>query len=230
MKLKSKIILICALAVTMILISVGGTLAYITSQDSTVNTFTVGKISLTLDEAAVDDYGQAIPGANRVKNREGDIKLIPSQRIDKDPTVTVKKGSEPAYVRMILTIHNESVVSDIVNTARHGLDGDYANLLYNWSNNEWVYETYTVDATANTISFEFRYVDIVDARNVTDDLKLTALFEGLNVPATLTSEDLENLEAGDFQVDVVAHAIQTTGFTSADEAWLNFDEQMAAIQ
>lgn len=230
MKLKSKIILICALAVTMILISVGGTLAYITSQDSTVNTFTVGKISLTLDEAAVDDYGQAIPGANRVKNREGDIKLIPSQRIDKDPTVTVKKGSEPAYVRMILTIHNESVVSDIVNTARHGLDGDYANLLYNWSNNEWVYETYTVDATANTISFEFRYVDIVDARNVTEDLKLTALFEGLNVPATLTSEDLENLEAGDFQVDVVAHAIQTTGFTSADEAWLNFDEQMAAIQ
>ena len=227
MKQKTKIILLCVLAVAMILVSIGGTLAYITSQDTTVNTFTVGRITLTLDEAAVDDYGQAIAGADRVKNRVDPIRLIPSQRIDKDPTVTVEKGSEPAYVRMILTIHNEPVVSEIVNNARHNLGGDYANLLYNWSNNEWVYEDFTVDSTSKTISFEFRYVDVVDARN--GEKKLTALFEGLNLPATLTSEELEELDAGDFQVDVVAHAIQAAGFSDADTAWQSFDEQMADI-
>ena len=76
--------------------TVAGTYAYLTSTDSVTNTFTVGKVAITLDEAKTDAYGVADTTPARVKANE--YKLIPGREYDKDPTVHVEAGSEECYV------------------------------------------------------------------------------------------------------------------------------------
>ena len=58
---KVKVLLLSLCAVLLVAASVLGTLAYLTSQDTVVNTFTVGKVKTTLDEADVHPDGTAIP-------------------------------------------------------------------------------------------------------------------------------------------------------------------------
>ena len=81
---KSKVLITILCAVLLVTVSVLGTLAYLTSQDEVVNTFTVGKVNITLDEAAVNADGTEIAGADRVK--ENNYHLIPGQTYVKDPT------------------------------------------------------------------------------------------------------------------------------------------------
>ena len=60
MKKTRKILLMAACAVLLVCISVGATVAYLTSTDTVTNTFTVGQVAITLDEAKVDMYGDAV--------------------------------------------------------------------------------------------------------------------------------------------------------------------------
>lgn len=57
MKTRSKALLLSLCAVLLVAASVFGTMAYLTSNDSVVNTFTVGSVSITLDEADVKTDG-----------------------------------------------------------------------------------------------------------------------------------------------------------------------------
>lgn len=83
-------------AVVLVAGSIAGTIAYLTSQSETVtNTFTVGKITITLDETDVDLYGVK-DSDNRVKQNE--YKLIPGHEYTKDPTIHVTKGSEACWL------------------------------------------------------------------------------------------------------------------------------------
>ena len=83
-------------AVVLVAGSIAGTIAYLTSETDVVkNTFTVGKITITLDEAKVTAYG-AQDGDTRVK--ENEYKLIPGHEYKKDPTIHVTKGSEACWL------------------------------------------------------------------------------------------------------------------------------------
>ena len=53
-KLRKVLLLACS-AVLLVCLSVGATLAYLTSTDTVKNTFTVGKVAITLDEVNVDE-------------------------------------------------------------------------------------------------------------------------------------------------------------------------------
>lgn len=76
--------------------AVGGTLAWLTSVTGPVtNTFTVGDVKITLDEAPVDLYGKVVSGDRRTENQ---YKLVPSHNYKKDPTVHVAANSEESYV------------------------------------------------------------------------------------------------------------------------------------
>lgn len=91
-----KSIALVMMAVLLVAASVMGTLAYLTSKDSVTNTFTVGKVKITLDEAKVNEYGEADTPASRVK--ENTYKLIPGHAYTKDPTVHFAAGSEASYL------------------------------------------------------------------------------------------------------------------------------------
>lgn len=216
---------VCILAVAGI--SVMGTLAYLTdSTEEVVNTFTMGNVDITLDEAAVDANGVAIQGDDRVTGNK--YKMIPGKSYDKDPTVTVVKGSEESYVRMLLTVNCWKEINAICHP--HG-DTTLGTFFEGYEAQTWkfVKETDNVD---NTHTYEFRYYTTVSAAEATEDVKLEALFTKFKVPGFFTGEDLKQLN--DFKITVNAHAIQATGFeddavtgaSAEDVAWAAFDAQV----
>lgn len=97
MKNTKKALLALTCAVMLVVGSVMGTMAYLQDTTEVVkNTFTVGKVAITLDEAKVDEYGVAVEDANRVTANT--YKLIPGHTYLKDPTVHVAEGSEDAWL------------------------------------------------------------------------------------------------------------------------------------
>ena len=207
---------VCILAVAGI--SVMGTLAYLTDSTEVVNTFTMGNVDITLDEAKVDEYGVAIQGADRVTGNE--YKLIPGKSYDKDPTVTVVKGSEESYVRMLVTVN----CWDKINAICHPYgDTTLGTFFEGYDTNVWV-PAGENDNVDNTHTYEFRYHTTVSAADATENVELEPLFTTFVAPGFLTGEDLKLLEG--FKITVNAHAIQAEGFADADAAWAAFDAQV----
>lgn len=97
MKTKSKALLMTLCAVLLVAASVLGTMAYLTSTTGEVkNTFSIGKINITLDEAPVNEYGEEVDGARRMANS---YKLVPNHEYKKDPTVHVTgENSENSWI------------------------------------------------------------------------------------------------------------------------------------
>ena len=95
MKKGKKIVALLLCAVLLVGATIAGTLAYLTDKDSVENTFTVGKVGLSMDEAKVTEYG-VVDGDTRVKSNT--YKLIPGHEYVKDPTIYVDDNSEKCYV------------------------------------------------------------------------------------------------------------------------------------
>ena len=85
MKTRRNALLLSFCAVLLVVASVFGTVAYMTSKDQVKNTFTVGKVAINLDEAKVTDDGKPVEGADRVKeNRtEENISSAPKNNLKK---------------------------------------------------------------------------------------------------------------------------------------------------
>ena len=79
--------------VLVIAMSVAGTMAYLTSQASVTNTFTVGNVTITMDETDVDNST-----ADKERDTANKYKLIPGMTYTKDPIVHVASGSENCYL------------------------------------------------------------------------------------------------------------------------------------
>ena len=109
MKTRTKALLLAMCAVLLVVTTVMATLAFLTSQTEVVkNTFTVGNVVITLDEAKVDEDGQATTGP-RVK--ENTYRLYPSKEYDKDPTVHVDDASEDCWI-FVKIIDEIAVIQD----------------------------------------------------------------------------------------------------------------------
>ena len=98
MKTKSKALLMTLCAVLLVAASVLGTMAYLTSTTGEVkNTFSIGKIAITLDEAKVDLDGVAVTHATRGNGNA--YKLVPGHTYTKDPTVhVIDENSENSWI------------------------------------------------------------------------------------------------------------------------------------
>lgn len=209
MKTKSKALLLAVCAVLLVTASVLGTMAYLTSQDEVVNTFTVGAVSIKLDEAKVDQNGVVVKDAPRVD--ENSYKLIPGQSYTKDPTVTVEKGSEKAYVKMTVTVNKTDKLDAIDFDLMENVEG------YNSAN--WIDKGYTEDEDNNTRTYEFWYKEAVTATSA--DVKLPALFQKITLPGTITNGELESFKG--MTITIQAHAIQAAGFSDATAAWAAYN-------
>lgn len=216
MKTQAKVLIAALCAVLLVVGSVMGTLAYLTDRQAVVNTFTVGNVDITVDEAPVTPDGEVIPGEDRVEGN--DYHLIPGQTYTKDPTMTVKKGSEESYVRMMVTINCISQLRGIFGEGflpHEYIDGKDDSI--------WVYNS-TVENGDNTVTYEFRYYKTVDAFEATEDIVLEPLFTSFTIPGELTGEQLATI--ADLEIRVEGHAIQTASFDSADAAWTAFGAQI----
>ena len=200
--MKKKIVALC-LCIALAVVAIGGaTLAYFTDTKTATNTFTVGNVKIELTEP----------------NWKSDSKLVPGTEISKDPTVTVVKGSEECYVRILMTI-NKSKEWDAIFDADNTLKIE--NFFKGYVPANWTYIKNTENANGNTRTYEFRYKEAVNALNADKDVTLPALFTAVNVPSTLTGAQISTLKG--FNIVIEAQAIQTASFNNdVDAAWAAF--------
>ena len=95
-KTTKKVLALVSSAVLLVSASVLGTMAYLSSQDVVTNTFSVGKVTITLDEADVKTDGTKEDTTDRVKRNE--YHLMPGHDYIKDPTVHVAANSENRWI------------------------------------------------------------------------------------------------------------------------------------
>lgn len=212
MKTRSKALLLTLCAVVLVIATVFGTMAYLTSTDEVKNTFTVGSVKITLDEAKANPDGSLVANADRVKANS--YKLLPGHTYNKDPMVTVLKGSEPSYVKMTVTFSKANELDAIF-----APDGANLTSIFNGYNaTNWIGKGNTKDAAANTRTYEFWYKETVDAPDA--DVALDALFDSITVPGEITNQQLATIEG--MTITVNAYAIQADGFANAEAAWVAF--------
>jgi len=217
MKTKSKVLVLMLSAAALVAASVFGTMAYLTDTDNVTNTFTVGRVEIVLDEADVKTDG-TLETNERVQ--ENQYHLLPGHTYIKDPTVTVKAGSEESYVRMMVTVTFKNPLTD------SQLATKLEEIFSGYEAEIWNRAAKTVSEERNVITYEYRYYTTADDKSGPNgDGKLEPLFTALTVPGTYTNETIEFL--GGMSIVVNAHAIQSDGFDNADLAWAAFDGQYA---
>ena len=224
MKTKSKALLLTLCAVLLVAASVLGTMAYLTSTDEVQNTFTVGQVKITLDEAKVTTDGEPVEGAARVT--ENSYKLMPGHTYTKDPTIHVDAASEDCFIRAKVTLTN---AKEWIAIATKYADNKVENIIKGTDDNIWWVSQPAVDNEKNTVTYTFVYkneshTDELGKRIWTStDSKDLVLFNEIAIPGALTNDDLEAV--GSSKITVVAEAIQADGFESEAAAWAAFDEQ-----
>ena len=229
MKKTKKIVALFLAAVMLVCTTVAATVAYLTSVTEVVeNTFTVGNVKITLDEAKVNEKGLKDNGASG-RVTDNSYHVYPGMTYDKDPQVHVKAGSEEAYIRMQVTVSDLNALKNAFPKAKYPTwyNGDVfllQMLVEGWDKEVWL----TKGFDPETGIYEFWYKDTVDASESATDINLEPLFKNVIIPETITNVVPEGAASGtlsefeylnNIKINVVAHAIQAEGFANADAAW-----------
>lgn len=224
MKTKSKALLLTLCAVLLVTASVLGTMAFLTSTASVENTFTVGSVKITLDEAKVTTDGEPVEGAARVT--ENSYKLMPGHTYTKDPTIHVDAASEDCFIRAKVTLTN---AKEWIAIATKYADNKVENIIKGTDDNIWWVSQPAVDNEKNTVTYTFVYkneshTDELGKRIWTStDSRDLVLFNEIAIPGGLTNDELAAV--GSSKITVVAEAIQADGFETEAAAWAAFDAQ-----
>ena len=180
-------LVICLLAIGI----VGATMSYFTDKETSTNTFTMGKVDITLTETSTpSDDGSVLAG---VQNNDGGYeytKILPGLVYSKEPTVTVEAGSVDAWV----------IVTATVPTV-YDFDG-----LLTQTNDGYTLEKKTV-GDKTTYYFYYNGVKAAGAA--------VTPFTQVTINPALTQE----IAGEAFDIVVNAYAIQKEGFTSAKAAY-----------
>ena len=170
-----KALFIMLSAALIVCATVAGTLAWLTdTTEPVVNTFTVGDINIELKETTGETY-----------------KMVPGIELVKDPTVTVKAGSEACwlFVKVVKSGNFDSFMTFEMADGWIALSG-YAGVYYR-----------NVDATNADTGF-----DVLKNNNVM-------------VRDTVTKTMLEDAKTNAPTLTFTAYAVQKDGIDDADTAW-----------
>ena len=193
MKTRSKALLLTLCAVLLVTASVLGTMAYLTSTDQVVNTFTVGNVAITLDEADVDN---STPGEND-RDKANAYKLMPGHTYTKDPIVHVDSKSEDCYLFVKVVNEITAIEGDTKVAAQMTAKG--------WGAVDGVPDVYVY--TQNSAP-----AVVTGGSNVT-------VFENFTISGTVDNATLAAYN--NKTITVTAYAIQADGFEgkTASQIW-----------
>ncbi len=199
MKTKSKALILALCAVLLVTASVFGTMAYLTSTDKVENTFTVGSVAITLDEARVNTDGSLAAPAGRVE--ENSYKLLPGHEYTKDPMIHVDPTSEDCY----LFVKVENGIADIEKAGT-------TTVASQMTRNGWKY----VDGNV------YVYVGTGAGANAPLEVSASAnihVFDNITIDGSVNGDTLANYK--DKTITVTAYAVQKDGFEgkTAEAIW-----------
>ena len=196
MKTRTKVLGLMMAAVLLVSATIFGTMAYLTDKDTVTNTFTVGNVAITLDEAQVDPTtGKAPENAERVKANR--YKLLPGHEYDKDPTVHFADKSEASW--LFIEVTNE--ITGIESTAE-----GYKRIATQITENGWT----ALDGVDGV------YYQKVGANNSGSAVDYK-VFQGFTVDGSVNGTTLAYYN--NKTVKVTAYAVQADGFDTASAAW-----------
>jgi len=194
-----KIVTLVLCMVLVAALSVAGTLAYLTSTDEVVNTFTYGKIEIKMDETDVDEYGVK---DGDTRNKANTYKLIPGHKYTKDPIVYVKSDSENSYLFVQVVNEIASIEAD-TNTIAAQIEKYGWTLLEEGGNVYWkLYDKKT---------------------NPEEEWIKVPVFDEFTIKGTINNTTVENYNSK--SIKVTAYAIQADGFAGASAAWAAYGTQ-----
>ena len=181
---KKLVIAVVAMAVAMCCM-IGGTLAWLLHESNVVtNTFTYGTITIELTESNKTN-----------KTGIAYTNVVPGDELDKDPVVTVKKGSEKCFVYVLIT-------NQLGSAATYNITGD------------WI----KIGEKDNTVLYRYT-VNAVDASETEKDL---AVFTKLTFSDDLTVKDVAELKDKTVVIKAYAHQADNTTIDVADDAAIDW--------
>lgn len=240
--MKKKIFAI-VLCVAMLAIAViGGTMAYFTDTDAQTNTFTAGKVGISLDEAIVakDAAGNLVATGSRTDETQTlqSYHLFPAMKVTKDPTITVAADSEDAYIAAVVTITGDiydligipgTDLIDINQIVSGGLVAKPSTHVQNWNGLDLVFETddcviYQAADKANNTWNLYIFMKSAQVANAK-----VVLFDTLTIPAAWDNAEMAKVNG--MNITVTAYATQTNGFADCFTAITTaFDTAFAAVK
>ena len=195
--LKKLLLAVCCAAL-LVCVSIGATVAYLTSNDKVENTFTVGSVGITLDETKVNSDGTEVTGADRVKANS--YKLMPGHEYIKDPTVHVAANSEDSWI--FVKVENGISAYEAATSTE---EGGYKEIAEQITANSWA----LVDGQTNV------YYKTYDQSTTVTNLPVFGNFKIAD-----EANKVENWSSlNNAKVTVTAYAIQKDGFNTAAAAW-----------
>lgn len=202
--MKKKTIALLLVMMMIFGISVGGTIAYLTSTATVTNIFTVGKIAIILDETKTNENGDAVAGADKiVGDTTGDkgnaYKLMPGHTYTKDPTIHVQPKSEASWL-FVKVENGISAIEDSTNKIANQIT----------TTNGWKQLT---DANGSDVANVYYKEAAATGENETKDYPI---FGSFKVSGTADTTGYESAV-----IKVTGYAVQKDGFeSSAYSAWV----------
>lgn len=194
-------------AILLVVASVLGTLAYLTSSSAVSNTFTVGNVGIQMLESKVNPDGTLASPAEKVDGNS--YHLQPGVRYIKDPTIIIDANSDQSYLfvkvrndlRKVEAIHGED--------AEDGVSGTYKTMFEQVIENGWIFIGRTANANV------YVYKNFIGKNGVTDDVEIFSEF--------MISKNADLSHSGAAKVTLSGFAIQTNGFKPIDATEVNKD-------
>ncbi|MBO5702785.1 MAG: hypothetical protein J6S71_10130 [Clostridia bacterium] len=225
-----KKILAVALAAIMLLIAItGASLAYLTDKDDQVNTFTSGKVDITLDEAKVTlDADKYISGyTGRTSEDQNYGKMFPGQVITKDPTITVAADSEKAYVAAKVTVTATDLQTligipgtDLIDINKLASGGLMADTFAEKPTHPLAGGTLPVFGNDKYSIYQEKdgnaYVFYIFIETIKAPGESVTLFDTITIPTAWTNADMAKIV--DLKVTVDAYAVQVQTFADCFDA------------
>lgn len=234
-KLK-KVLLICTAYVLVAALAIGGTIAYLTSQDSDVNVMTMGNVSIEQIEQQYDENGNLVPfeqdkplypyvgtlGWKNTEYADGAYRQFTMNNVV-DKYVSVKNtGKSDAYVRTLIAFELGNLTIEefdkYIGASINSYNGSEYKFNGAWKWDGLDYNNIIEDEDGNKYVV---YTATHLAPLAPGEETVPSLLQ-VYMDKTATNEIVEKLDSnsdGNYNILVLSQAIQSAGFENAGLAW-----------
>ena len=179
MRTKTKALVLALCAVLLVVTTVFVTMAFLTSEDSVQNTFTVGEVTISLDELDVDEDDLLTDnkeytkdGITTTRDKANEYKLIPGKTYKKDPTIHVGAKRGPCYLFVKVenglenaeADGNTTIAAQMTANGWTALDGETNIYVYNQivskNTDVVVFSSFTIDGETVVANFKDAKINV----------------------------------------------------------------------